>query len=63
MQFDSLQAFFEMAGHGPFVWAAYALTFVILLSLCTAPIMKMRKVKAEIRRIQVRDSQIANHDA
>lgn len=59
MQFESITDALNMAGHGPYVWSAYAITMIILLALYILPVWKMRKVKAEIRRIQVRDSQIA----
>ena len=32
-QFDSLQALLAMDGHGPYVWAAYGITFFALGAL------------------------------
>jgi len=32
MRFDSLQAFLHMDGHGLFIWAAYGITFIVLLA-------------------------------
>lgn len=60
MQFESIYDLFNMAGHGPYVWSAYAITGVIILGLCFSPTFRLRKVKTEIRRIQVRDSQTPN---
>lgn len=33
MHFDSLDALWHMAGHGPFVWSAYAIVFVVITAL------------------------------
>lgn len=60
MQFESIQAALTMSGHGVYVWSAYAITAAILAGLCFAPVVRMRKIKAEIRRIQVRDSKLKN---
>jgi len=32
-QFDSLQAFLSMGGHGPYVWASYIITLAGLTAL------------------------------
>lgn len=42
-QFDSLQDFFQMSGHGPYVWACYGITFVVLLYLVVRPIRRRRR--------------------
>lgn len=60
MQFESINALLNMDGHGLYVWSAYAITAVILGALWFSPIWRMRRVKAEVRRIQVRDSQLKN---
>ncbi|GMG87651.1 heme exporter protein CcmD [Biformimicrobium ophioploci] len=36
-QFSSFAEFIEMAGHGPFVWAAYVVTLVTLIALIVLP--------------------------
>jgi heme exporter protein D len=33
MAFDSFQAFIEMGGHGPYVWACYIVFFVLSIVL------------------------------
>lgn len=49
-QFDSFSAFMHMAGHGPYVWAAYAIT-VAGIGLC---IYQARlKKKAVIKKIRL----------
>ncbi len=56
MYFDSLQALVQMEGHGAFVWAAYAITFVVLLSMLLAPRRRSRRqlqqVAGELKRRQ-----------
>ena len=32
MRFDSLEAFLHMDGHGLFIWAAYGITFIVLVA-------------------------------
>lgn len=47
-QFDSLQAFMDMGGHGPYVWACYGLTFAAVLFLIVEPrIQKKRFIKQQ----------------
>lgn len=52
-QFDSLSALWQMAGHGPYVWACYAVTWIALLYLLLAPIRKRKQLLQQIHR-QVR---------
>ena len=47
MQFDSLQALWEMGGHGPFVWSAYAITLVTLIVIIAAPLARRRRFLRE----------------
>jgi heme exporter protein D len=41
-QFDSLTNFMAMNGHGPFVWASYGITFVVLVYLLVSPVLQRR---------------------
>ena len=43
MQFDSLQAFIAMGGHGVFVWSVYGITVLVLTLLLLAPLRKNRR--------------------
>ena len=56
MYFDSLQALLQMDGHGPYVWAAYAITLVVLLSMLLAPRRRarqqLRQLAGELKRQQ-----------
>ena len=50
MQFDSFAAAVTMGGHGGFVWAAYAITFVMILVMIVRPVMNTRSMKGTIQR-------------
>ena len=56
MYFDNLQAILHMDGHGPFVWAAYGITFAILLTMLLLPRRRsrahLRQLAGELRRQQ-----------
>ena len=54
MQFDSITAFLHMGGHGAYVWAAYGVTFTVLLGgvLATRRRLKVicQRIDRQIRR-------------
>ena len=43
MYFDSLQAMLHMEGHGPFVWAAYTITCLVLVLMLLLPGRRSRR--------------------
>ena len=49
-QFENLSAFIEMAGHGPYVWAAYGVSVAVLIWLLLRPISQKREVLRQIAR-------------
>lgn len=49
MYFDSLAEIAWMAGHGPFVWSAYALAAMTLVALIVFPLLRQRRFFAEQR--------------
>ncbi|AOS97611.1 Heme exporter protein D (CcmD) [Microbulbifer aggregans] len=51
-QFESLAAFLHMDGHGPFVWAAYGVTFLALAAMALQPRLQRRRLKKELERQQ-----------
>ncbi len=55
MYFESMAELWAMAGHGPFVWSAYAITFVVILALIIMPLQQMTEFKREERRRARRD--------
>jgi heme exporter protein D len=50
MSFHSLADFLAMGGHGPFVWSAYGLSFVVLLLNLVWPVMMTTRNMAALRR-------------
>ena len=48
MYFDTVQAMVYMDGHGAFVWAAYAITAMVLVLILLAP---RQRARAALRRI------------
>ncbi|MGB3611271.1 MAG: heme exporter protein CcmD [Cellvibrio sp.] len=57
-QFDSFASFIAMNGHGPFVWAAYGITFAVLAYLLASPLLQRRRFVRE----QARQQRIANRN-
>lgn len=41
-QFESLNAFIAMKGHGPYVWACYILVYAILIYLTLSPVLSKK---------------------
>lgn len=41
-QFESIGDFIAMSGHGPFVWAAYAITLAVLIFLLVNPVIQKK---------------------
>lgn len=39
-QFESMAEFMLMNGHGPYVWASYTITFIVLLYLLLSPLLQ-----------------------
>lgn len=52
MHFDSWQAAWAMAGHGPFVWSTVAITGFVLLVLLLLPIERKRQLRRREQRRQ-----------
>ncbi|RLQ23016.1 heme exporter protein CcmD [Seongchinamella sediminis] len=54
MYFDSLQALLYMDGHGPYVWAAYLITVLVILLVLLAPLRRrtrfINQARGELRR-------------
>lgn len=51
-QFDSFSSFMAMNGHGLFVWAAYGITFAVLVYLLVSPLLQRRRFLREQARQQ-----------
>jgi len=50
MAFDSFSAFITMDGHGPYVWACYAVFFVLLLLLMVGSVRSRAAIIESCRR-------------
>jgi heme exporter protein D len=53
MYFDSFQSLLAMDGHGSYVWAAYAITALVLTCLVVNPLLKKRRFFVQ-QRMQIR---------
>ena len=49
MYFDSLGALLAMDGHGPYVWAAYGITLLVLALVLSAPGRRRRRLLRDVR--------------
>ncbi|NVK10851.1 MAG: heme exporter protein CcmD [Gammaproteobacteria bacterium] len=49
MYFDSFAEFINMGGHGPYVWAAYGVTFVSFVIYLAAQRRARKEVERKIR--------------
>ncbi len=54
--FNSLQDFWWMEGHGPYVWASYAVTLVVFIGLAAAPILRKANFVKQQRALGARQS-------
>ena len=52
MYFNNLSDLWTMAGHGPYVWAAYAISFVVLAGLIIIPAKRYRQQLVQISQQQ-----------
>ena len=53
MYFNNLAELWAMAGHGPYVWSAYAISFVVLAAMVILPAKRYRQQLAQIRQQQL----------
>lgn len=51
-QFESMSDFWHMAGHGPYVWVCYLLTWLVIGWLVMSPQVKKRRFMASLARQQ-----------
>lgn len=49
MYFNNLHELWAMAGHGPYVWAAYTITAVTLLGLLWLPLQRGQQQRRSLR--------------
>ena len=51
-QFESIADFIAMNGHGPYVWAAYAITFAVLIYLLISPLLQKKSFIKQQQKLQ-----------
>ncbi len=51
-QFDSLDAFIHMGGHGVYVWTCYALVYAILIFLTVSPLIQKKNFLKQQKKWQ-----------
>lgn len=51
-QFESLADFMAMSGHGPYVWASYAITFIALIFLVVSPVLQQKKLMKQQQKLR-----------
>ena len=49
MYFDNLAQLWQMDGHGPYVWGAYAIVLLVLIWLVRAPLERRRRALERVR--------------
>lgn len=65
MYFESLTELWQMAGHGPFVWSSYAITYFVWFLLMLIPIRQLSRHKRRIkaRHEALHQREVNNGDA
>ncbi|MGD9660606.1 MAG: heme exporter protein CcmD [Porticoccaceae bacterium] len=53
-QFESLAELMSMEGHGVYVWASYAITFVVMAFMVVNPLLRARQTLKTVRLQQTR---------
>ena len=54
-QFESINDFIQMGGHGYYVWSAYLISLSVLIWLVVSPLKRKRKFIQEMIRQQRRE--------
>lgn len=61
MAFDSFAAFVAMGGDGFFVWMAYGISLAGMAGYFALLWRQRRRLKRHIKRLAIRDQQLAGH--
>lgn len=63
--FDSLGEFLQMGNHGPYVWAAFGITWVVMAYLLLSPWLSqrrwLRQQRGRLRRQEAHQSAKSGH--
>lgn len=49
---DQVITFFSMGNYGAYIWTAYSLTAIVMLSLLITTLHRLRKNQAELEELQ-----------
>jgi heme exporter protein D len=60
MQFDSVAAALEMAGHGPYVWTVTLITLAVVTGLLLLPVLRSRRFIQQQRGVLRREAASAS---
>jgi heme exporter protein D len=65
MYFETLTELWQMAGHGPYVWSSYAITYLVWFFLIMVPIRQLSRQKrlTKARYEALRQREVNNGDA
>lgn len=61
MAFSSMNEFLAMGGHGPYVWAAWGVTALLLLVILWHARRERRQLLSGLKRRARRESQASNY--
>ncbi|GGC07105.1 hypothetical protein GCM10011352_36770 [Marinobacterium zhoushanense] len=56
MSFNSISEFLTMGGHGLYVWLSYGLGLVVILANLIAPLQAGKRLRAQLTRRLLRES-------
>ncbi len=62
MYFDSFNELIDMGGHGPYVWACYAIALTILVFNIVSPLMAKKQFMSELSRRLKRERRISEKE-
>lgn len=56
MYFDSLSEFFNMGGHGLYVWSSYVISLVLMAASILLPWLSLKRTRKQLSRQFARDA-------
>ncbi|HKM16410.1 MAG TPA: heme exporter protein CcmD [Marinospirillum sp.] len=62
MYFDSLSEFFNMGGHGLYVWSCYAISLVLMAASILLPWLKLKSTRKQLARQFAREATNSERD-
>ncbi len=56
MYFDSLSEFFNMGGHGLYVWSSYVISLVLMAASILLPWLSLKRTRKQLSRQFAREA-------